>query len=140
MAYNKYAAFYAAYNASVKRGNSNSKEEMIQQFTNCRTSSIKDLNDAELKEIVAVLNAISGVKPVVKDEKADRMRKAIISIFKKMNRPTKDAIAWAEKQGVRGEKKDFNDYSTGELYVLINVAEKVLADWQQALRKKIATI
>jgi len=134
MSYNKYAGFFAAYNASVKRGNPLSKEEVIQGFTGGATSSLKELTLPQLQEIVRQLNATNADKFNTKE---DKMRKAIIAIFKKMNRPTTAAIEWAEKQGVKGEKKKFNEYTAQELFVLIHVAEKVLADWQIAIRKKI---
>jgi hypothetical protein len=51
-----------------------------------------------------------------------------------------DAIAWAEKQGVKGVKKKFNDYTTGELYVLIGIAEKVLSDWEKGVRKQFSNL
>lgn len=133
---NKFTAFFAAYNASVKRGNPHSYAEMVSNFTGGKTQSLRDLNLFELQELTRQINNL-----IPEDKgKADRMRKAIIAIFKKMNRTTADAISWAEKQGVRGNKKKFNDYTTGELFVLISVAEKVLNDWQNAIRKKIETI
>lgn len=130
---NRYSQFFAAYNASKKKGNNNTKEETVYSFTDGRTDSLKDLSEWELQELNRQL---SGIAPA-NNTKEDKMRKAIIAIFKKMNRPTADAIGWAEKQGVRGEKKAFNDYTTQELYVLIHVAEKVLYDWQTAIRKTI---
>lgn len=133
---NRYAGFFAAYNDSVKRGNPNTKEEQIFAFTNERTNSLKDLSEWELQELTRSLRVVTQ-KPIVND-KADSMRKAIIAIFKSMGRQTSDAINWAEKQGVKQVKKPFNDYTTIELFVLINIAEKVKSDWQKAIRKKIA--
>ncbi len=133
---NRYASFFGAFNDSVKRGNPNTKEEQVKEFTKGRTDSLKDLTDWELQELTRLLRIVAP-QPIV-DDKSDRMRKAIIAIFKSMNRQTADAINWAEKQGVRGVKKPFNDYTTGDLFVLINIAEKVKMDWQKSIRKKIA--
>lgn len=135
---NPYTAFFSAYNASQKAGNRSSKEEVVLDFTKGRTASLRDLSQNELKQLVDSLNNLSGFKPKVTNDKADRMRKAIIAIFKKMGRPTTAAVAWAEKQGVRGIKKPFNEYTTQELHVLIQIAEKVLSDWQKAIRKSIS--
>lgn len=132
---NKYAAFFAAYNDSVKRGNPNTKEEQILLFTNGRTDSLKQLDHWELQELTRSLRIVAA--PPVNNDKADRMRKAIIAIFKSMNRTTEAAKAWAEKQGVKGVKKGFNEYTTGELYVLIGIAEKVKTSWQAAIRKQV---
>lgn len=140
MATNKYAAFYAAYNASVKKGNPNTKEQTVSDFTNGRTTSLSDLSTHELQEIVRNLNSLSGNNKPVDDSKADSMRKAIIAIFKDIGDTTKDAIDWAEKQGVRGVKKKFNSYTTGELFVLIQVAETIKKSRQTAIRKSITKL
>lgn len=151
---NPYAAFFAAYNNSVKGGNPLSREEQISQFTDGRTESLKELKPEELKALVVGLNSTSSnvstssnfskVRNFRKvdevNEKADRMRKAIISIFYKMEKPPAAAIAWAEKQGVGGEKKRFNDYTNQELYQLILVAEKILEDYLVAIRKKLSEL
>lgn len=134
---NKYAHFFAAYNASVKAGNRLTKEEMISSFTGGATESIKDLNPFQLNELVRNLNSL--VPKIEADKgKADKMRKAIIAIFRSRGLGVADAIAWAEKQGVRGTKKLFNEYTTGELFVLISIAEKVKADYNKSLRTKIS--
>jgi len=139
---NKYAAFFAAYNASVKRGNPLSKEEMIGEFTNGQTTSLKELSWHEVNELTTRLNYTSGnsVQPPTHNTKEDRMRKAIIAIFHRMDRKPADAIAWAEKQGAKGNKRKFNDYSTQELYILIGVAEIILSDWQKSIRNRMETI
>lgn len=139
---NRYAGFFAAYNASVSAGNPNTKEETIREFTNGRTKSLKDLNNDELDALVLNLNSLSRFAPKkpVPDDKADKMRKSIIAIFKQMGKTTQDAINWAEKQGVKGAKKKFNDYTTGELFTLIRIAEKVRAEWQLTIRNKMKTL
>lgn len=130
---NKYSPFFAAFNASVKKGNSNTKEEQIKIFTNGRTSSLKDLTQWELEELTRSLQKIAPTQ----NEKGDKMRKVIIAIFRSMGRTVDEAKAWAEKQGVRGQKKGFNEYTNGELYVLISLAEKVKTDWSSSIRKQV---
>lgn len=142
MASNQYAAFFGAFKASQAAGNPLSKEEQIQEFTNGRTGSLKDLSIAELEGLVARLNQMCRFRPKAQPKgadnpKGDKMRKSIIAIFYQMNRTAADAKQWAEKQGVRGTKKKFNDYTNGELFTLIRVAEKVLSDWQAVLRQKM---
>lgn len=134
---NKYAPFFAAYNNSVKKGNPLSKEEVISNFTNGRTKSLKDLDHWELQELTRNLNMLAPATDQSGGPKADSMRKGIIAIFKSMDRTVEDAKQWAEKQGVKGVKKGFNEYSTGELYVLIGIAEKIKTGWQKSIRKQI---
>jgi hypothetical protein len=130
---NKYSPFFAAYNASVKKGNPSSKEETIKDFTNGRTTSLKDLSVWELQELTRSLQYLTPAP----NDKADKMRKGIIAIFKSMNRTLEDAKEWTEKQGVKGIKKPFNSYTTGELYVLIAIAEKIKTDWEKSIRKQV---
>lgn len=142
---NHYAAFFAAYNQSVKAGSPLSKEEVVSDFTQGRTTSLKDLSGQELDALVVRLNqSIRFVKKAqpkaIENPKGDSMRKAIISIFYKMNKTANDAKEWAEKQGVRGTKRRFNDYSNSELFTLIGVAEKILAEWQLTIRNKISQL
>lgn len=134
---NKYAPFFAAYNDSKKRGNPSPKEEVVCNFTNGRTSSLKELDHWELQELTRSLRQLAPPVVPANQEKADKMRKAIIAIFKSMNRTTGDAKAWAEKQGVKGLKKAFNEYTTGDLYILIGIAEKIKSDWQKSIRKQV---
>jgi hypothetical protein len=138
---NKYAPFFAAYNQSVKRGNPYTKEEVISNFTNGRTQSLKDLDYWELQELTRSLRKLAPpVTPSGDGGRPDKMRKAIIAIFKSMNKTVDDAKAWAEKQGAKGVKKGFNQYTTGELYILISIAEKIKSDWQKSIRKKVKSL
>lgn len=129
-----YKSFFAAFKNSVAHGNKFSKDEYIHLFTEGRTTSLKELSQRELGEITANLNALC---PAPDYGKGDRMRKSIIAIFHNMDRAPAQAIAWAEKQGVRGRKRKFNDYNNGELYVLIRIAEKALASYRTSVRKGI---
>jgi len=137
---NKYAPFFTAYNDSKKRGNPLTKEEIVYSFTNQRTNSLSNLSHAELAELTRRMRNITPAntnKTYPGGETANKMRKAIIAIFRRMDRLPADAIAWAERQGVKGVKKAFNDYTTGELYVLIAIAEKVQQDWTKAVCKRV---
>lgn len=132
----KYSAFFGAYNASVKAGNPYTKEEQVQIFTEGRTGSLKELSDQELEALTRQLNNQGNTKDL-----ADTMRKAIISIFHKMNYANAAAAAkaWAEKMGVGSKdkhvKRPFNEYTTQELKKLIYKAEIALEDWRKATKK-----
>jgi hypothetical protein len=140
MAFNRYDSFYGAYNNSLKNGNTMTKEEVVQDFTEQRTKSLQDLSDDELKVLVAHLNKLAGavyIPTSIEEMDKDKMRKAIIAQFHLMLRTPSHAIAWAEKYGVFGNKKRFNEYDKKELRQLIKNAEQVVEDWRTALRKKV---
>lgn len=135
---NKYAAFYA-----LQRQTGLSKEALIESFTAGRTASLRALSDVELQDLCNGLRKtlgqkVSQSKPYA-NTKADQMRKALIALFHNMDYPNaaQAAKAWAEKQGVRGVKRRFNEYSTSELYTLLKIGDKMVADFQSSIRKKI---
>ena len=144
MGNNIFSPFYAAYNTAVKSGCSYSKEELVEQFTNGRTCSLRQLSPGELRELVLTINRLTNnpTQPPLRGEelltpeqkKRDGMRKAIIAQFKFIGKTTGDAIAWAEKYGCHGVKRKFNEYSEQELYVLIRNAEKMKEDFIHQLR------
>ncbi len=138
MAFNRYASFYGAFNNSLKHGNPMSKEETVLEFTDQRTKSLQDLTDTELATLVANLNQMTGARYIPdspEEKEKDSLRKAIISQFLGIYRTAAAAIAWAEKYGVNGKKKRFNDYDKGELFLLLQNAKKVASDWQISMRK-----
>lgn len=71
---NKFSAFFAAYNESVKRGNPFTKEEVVSNFTLGRTSSVKELNMAELQLLVSRLQHTNECT------RRDKMVKKIIAM------------------------------------------------------------
>lgn len=137
---NQYSGFYKALNKLLGL----SKEEAVYDFTNGRTRSLSKLDVWELQELTrrlqSLVSATLNQRPTPGGEKADKMRKAIIAIFRKRGLTVSDAIAWAEKQGVKGVKKRFNDYTTQELFVLIGIAEKVQDDFAKSIRKKVSEL
>lgn len=122
------------------------KEQAVLDFTNGKSNSLKALDHWDVQELTRSLNNVAMPKPLEQKkeypggEKANQMRRAIIAIFRKMDKTAADAIYWSEKQGVKGKKKQFNDYTTGELYALISIAEKVLKDWEAGIRRRINII
>ena len=134
---NDYKPFFAA----LKKAPSLTKEEAVYEFTNGAHTSLRKLTTWELQELTRRLQTLTPGPSTEKrrelpgGEKADKMRKAILAIFYSMQRSATDAKSWAENQGVRGIKKKFNEYTTGELYTLISIAEKIKQDFEKGLRR-----
>lgn len=139
MARNKYARFFAILTDAKKRGLQMSHKEVVSDFTNGRTNSLNDLSAYELQTLERDLMRFNGNKGQAPagDQKRDQMRKAIISQFLSIGRSTQDAIDWAQKYGVFGRKRMFNDYTEQELYQLIKNAEKMKQDHIRSVSKKL---
>ncbi len=143
---NPYARFYASYHTSVKCGNSASKEEVVFEFTGGRTTSLRELSEVELNDLIDQLNqksTIQGTKKYSKDETArNTMRRAIIAQFHCAGRDgVRAAKAWAEKQGATIEhvniKRRFNEYTQPELINLIKKAEKMRVSDMKTISKQL---
>lgn len=146
---NPYARFYASYHTSVKCGNSASKEEVVFEFTGGRTTSLRELSDAELNDLIDQLNQKSsirhaqGTKKYSKDETTrNTMRRAIIAQFHCAGRDgVRAAKAWAEKQGATIDhvniKRRFNEYTQLELISLIKKAEKMRVSDLKTISKQL---
>lgn len=128
---NKYTPVFSAIKRLAQAGHRTSKEELVFEFTGGRTKSLRDLDNDELAALVLKLNNIVG------NPKDDAIRKGIISQFKSTGRSTRDAINWAENNGVGGIKKNFNSYTTSELMKLLKVAKKVRSDFYKAVNKRL---
>ena len=74
---NQYAPFFAALKAAEQRTNTKiDRQELIADFTNGRTESLKDLSRIELSELIHQLGGKTANDP------CDVMRKKIISLLK----------------------------------------------------------
>ena len=144
---NQYSSFFSA----LKKLPGLSKEEAVYDFTQGRTRSLRKLSHWEVQELTRRLQSLTPQPPLRPErgstaptgggaDKADKMRKAIIAIFRKRGLTVHDAISWAEKQGVYGVKKRFNSYTTQELYVLIGIAEKVQDSFAKSVRRQITNL
>jgi hypothetical protein len=130
---NPYTPFFAAFNAAQKRGNPLTKEDVISQFTGGRTTSLKQLDTAELNELTLSLNRISGFqarRPNTHHDPTDKQRKAIIAIAHKMGWQTPSGKAdirringWCVTFGKF--KKPLNDHTAPELPELVTQFDKV---------------
>lgn len=110
-------------------------KQLALEFSSQRTESLKELTIQELKSLEDRLKAMAPQKK--QDETLDRTRKAIISQFLSMGRSVQDAKNWAEKYGVKGKKKKFNDYTGQELYLLLQNAKKVKVGIEKSVDKRL---
>ncbi len=131
-----YKQVYLLVREAQNAGYNSTKEDMVLDFTSQRTNSLRDLTDVEFIVFVKSLKKMSNSTNVVND-KGDKMRKAIIAIFKSMGKTTQNAIDWAEKNGCKGQKKPFNQYTNGDLYILIQNAEKAKKDFIKKVSKSV---
>ena len=121
---------YSAVFAMIKQINQFDKEytykDAVMDFTNGKTSSLSSISDTQLPYFAEMLRSKVGAgKAQYASDPRDKQRKAIIAIFKRKGKTVQDAIAWAEKRGVKGEKRNFNDYNGQELYNLTIAAENI---------------
>lgn len=137
---NKYARVFAIISQINKAGGAVTDKILVSDFTEGRATSLKDLTDGEFQEFERNLVKMAPNKldaNAYKYDPLDRSRKAIIAQFKSIGRTAEDAIAWAEKYGVKNQKKKFNEYTGQELFVLIKSAEKVKQDFIKSVNKKL---
>jgi len=133
----KYSNIYAIISQINDSGCAITKEELVSNFTNRRTTHLSDLTYTELHDFEISLSRLSPRTNQYANPELDNCRKAIIAQFKSIGRTTEAAIAWAEKYGVNGIKRRFNDYTGQELYILIKNAEKVKMDFIKSANKKL---
>lgn len=137
---NKYAAYFILEQEvhKVTQGTLN-RSELIDQFTDGRKDSLKDLTPFEYKELLKWMK--TSFKLPEKDWRntpENKMRRKIIVLFKKMNyvtaegRADMDRInAWCEKYS--SFHKSLGDHSRKELITLTTQAEKVYESFTKSL-------
>lgn len=108
------------------------KAEIVEVISNFRTSSSKDLTDAEVLKYIGGNQSKKEFTP--KGGKGcDTKRKKIIAIFRGMGGTVEDAKKFAES--MKGMNKKFNDFNSKELSVIIEAAEakknKVIQNFNQ---------
>ena len=145
---NKYSKFYALL--SVLGIDSQEKSNLVLEYSNQRTKSLKELSSEELQNLETHLQNLTGksqqpsgwrqaktTKPATNDELV-KLRKKVIAMLaytlgwtvydKEKNRMVADMPrinGWVEKYGKCNSKK-FNDYSKTELTGLISQVEKMV--------------
>ncbi len=138
---NRYSKFFAILKQVNANGLALTKEQAVKDFTDQRTDSLSSLNDQDLAGLERTLSAMISQRrlnlPTIDiDPVADRLRKGIISQFKSIGRDTQAAKDWAEKYGVKGSKKRFNDYDNQELYLLFQNAKKMKKDFIKSVTRR----
>lgn len=127
----KYSSFFASYNASVKNGNSYDREEIIAAFTDGRTTSLKELTDAELNKLVNILNSQNNIYR--SKNAGHKMRRKIISMAHEMGwhnlingkwvADMRSINTWCLQKSYL--KKELNKYTYNELPKLVSQFENV---------------
>lgn len=131
---------YSEVFAIVKQLNINGArttyKDLLKEFMNGVTDSLRAISDDDLDLFKKSLRLMVGEKHKYTDSN-DAIRKAIISQFKSVGGSTTDAIAWAEKYGVFGVKKKFNDYDGQELWQMLRNAEKMKGDAIKSVNRQM---
>lgn len=137
---NNYSRFFSLIKQINATGAELTKEEVIGDFTNGRTNSLKALKTFEFQELERQLIARVNKKTTANDyinDPLDKQRKSIIAQFLSIGRTAKQAKQWAEKYGVNGLKKSFNNYNANELFILTQNALNVKNDFILSANKKL---
>lgn len=137
-----YSRFYALIKQINANGVAVTKEDIVLEFTSGKTTSLTSLKHWEFQELErrlqqSVNSPNKAAASNYKNDPLDSTRKAIISQFLSIGRSVQDAKDWAEKYGVNGTKKLFNQYTGQELFVLLQNAKKVKADYIKSANKKL---
>lgn len=136
----KYSRFYAIIKQINNAGGNINKADLILSFTSGRTDKLNDLSFQEFQELERNLIASTHANHenhTYANDHLDKTRKAIISQFKCIGTTTQNAIDWAEKYGVNGAKKRFNDYNGQELFKLLINARKMKEDYIKSINQKM---
>ena len=126
MNYSKYFAIEKQLKAT---GMHVDRAELIADFTQGRTESLRELTPTEYRELTNHMSAMLG-DAQFKDNKADRMRKKVIALlcncgYTKNNKPDMERInLWCINRG--HGKCPLNDYKEESLPALIYQAEQML--------------
>ena len=100
------------------------KANLIAGITKGRSESSKDLTDFEARELINFLKAERGKIYI----ECDRKRKKLIALAYSIGENQHFVIGWAEKYGVNGVKKKFNQYDKKELHLLIDKFQKTVIE------------
>lgn len=110
------------------------KETLVSSYSSKQSTSIKDLSDLQLKNLVDFLSVGSTNTPTLKDESSNRMRRTIIRICTNTFGMVKDGKAdmntiyeYVLHKGYK--KKHLNDYSAAELQELVSQFKNI-EDWK----------
>ena len=108
------------------------KEEVVYEFTGGRTSSLKDIDDGEFKELMIRLRRMQPAKAPQSVRPGDAQRKKMIAIAGKMNWGTNTLEIVGRLNGwLRGTYgKELNELDVAELGKVLWVMEnKIYKDY-----------
>ena len=135
-----YQHYFAIEKKLKQTGLEMSRAELVENFTDGKKSGLKDLSHREYNEFIQHLNRLLNNQPKSdwKNSPENKMRRKIISLFKKMNYTTSDDRAdmeaiqsWCLKYGYL--HKNLNKYNSSELPKLITQVEKVYKTFVESL-------
>ena len=135
-----YKQYFAIEKKLKKIGFNMTRAEYIESFTEGKKSSLKELTPREYNEFIQYLNRLINNQPKSdwKNSPENKMRRKIISFFKKMNYTKPDDTAdmeaienWCIKYGYL--HKNLNKYDSQELPKLITQVEQVYKTFIEAL-------
>ena len=117
------------------------RRDLIDQYTSGRTQSTTLMHDAEARRLIANVRQQFAVS--TGSQKADRMRKKVIGLFRSMGKEKSGKAdmeyieQWCIEKGAF--KKRLNAHSTKELATLISQVSKVYEWWIKQVNTESAT-
>lgn len=100
------------------------KSNLVSGFTQHRTESSREMNDTEARALIAHLQGEQDKSKIACDKK----RKKLIALSYSIGENDHFVKGWAEKYGVNGVKRKFNDYNKQELHLLIDKFQKTVIE------------
>lgn len=131
-----YSQFYALQKKLIQSGHKTTKEDLVADYTEGRTTSLRELSDTEFKELIASLNKMLNTTKAAnwQNTAENKMRRKIIAILGHQMKYTMIHIdQWCTNYGKF--KKPLNDHSHAELVKLITQAEQYYQSHMKALCK-----
>lgn len=135
-----YQQYFAIEKKLKQSGYNTNRSELVETFTDGKKSGLKELTNREYNEFIQHLNRLvnNQHKQDWRNTPENKMRRKIISLFKKMNYTTSDDKAdmeaiqnWCLKYGYL--HKRLNNYNSQELPKLITQVERVYITFIEAL-------
>jgi len=131
--------YFAIEKQLKKQGNHLTRAEMIEDFTQGKKSSLKDLSPWEYKELIIQLNRTLGMttanpKNDWMNTPENKMRRKIWGLFIRKMHYTEDGLnLWLLKYGKF--HKALNEHTKNELTQLVTQAENVYASFLKEVNK-----
>ena len=135
-----YKRYFAIEKKLKNQGINMSRSELIETFTEGKKSGLTELSPREYNEFIQWLNRLKSqsTQQDWQNTPENKMRRKIISLFKKMNYITTDNRAnmpainnWCKKYGYL--HKELNAYTITELPKLVSQVERVYQTFVDAL-------